>query len=401
MHGQSAKELDAVGGLRREAIDRAPLFGCLAAEEREQLAAVAEMACVEPGQQIVAEGTAPGALFVIASGQVEIARRQLEAGGARHALRVLGPGETFGELALLEDLPASASVYAATATTLLVIPLAELRRRMAQHGRFEPLFRGLAEQLNSRLRSLTDVTVRALEREVVELRARVAIGSLLIGVVAVLSVFAYSLSLGAQLTAAGWHQPIVLVVCTLGLVVMAIMIRGTGLPLSFWGFTTRNWRAAVRDALGYSAVVVGLLLSAKWIAIHTVPGWRDQPLFALTALIGSGDRAALWEHVAQLAVYVAIAVPLQEIVIRGCVQSALQEFLTGPQRALWAIVTSNLIFSVTHSYLSPQFALVVLLPGFFWGWLYYRERTLIAPILSHAIIGAAAMDIIGILTLLR
>jgi CRP-like cAMP-binding protein len=399
MRTQSANEIGSVDTARARAMAQAPLFRALAADQRRALAALADVRWVEPDERIVAEGARPEALFVIVSGEVEIARR-VDGDTERHALRRLGAGETFGELALLEHLPTSASVYAVTPTVLLVMRLADLHRIVEQDIRFEPLFRGLAEQLNSRLRSLTDVTVRALEREVVELRGRVAMGTLLIGSVAVLSLFGYSLSLGGQSTSLGWHQPLALLVCILGLVAMAVMVRRSKLPLSFWGFTTQRWRPAVRDALLFSLPLIALMVAAKWAMIRFVDGWHSVPLLDLQVLFDAGNSHQVWDHLAQLAVYVLVAVPLQEIIIRGCMQGALQEFLTGPRRALWAIVTSNLLFAVIHTSLSPRFALLTLLPGALWGWLYYRERTLIGPILSHAIVGAAAMDVIGIRLLL-
>ena len=382
-----------------DALDRVPLFSCLAPDQRRVLASLADIARVEPHQQIVAEGTTPTALFVVVSGAVDIARHYA-AGTERHQIRSLGPGETFGELGLIEELPTSASVYATAPTSLLVIPLAALRRVMAEDVRFEHLFRGLAQQLNSRLRSLTDVTVAALEREVAELRSRVSTGTLLVSIVAFLSAFTYSVNLGKQLTNAGLQQGVTLAISFLGIIGLSVVILRSGLPLSFWGFTTWRWRAAVREAVVYSGALIALFLAVKWVLIHSVESWRDVPLYHLWNPRTSGD-VDLRMHLLQLTVYVLVVVPLQEIGIRGGVQGALQEFLTGPRRALWAIVTSNLIFSVTHTFLSPQFALLTLIPGLLWGWLYYRERTLIGPMLSHAIVGVAAMDLMGVFELYK
>jgi len=125
------------------------------------------------------------------------------------------------------------------------------------------------------------------------------------------------------------------------------------------------------------------------------------PLLYRSPLGASAGGAGLGPYLAQLGIYVLIVVPLQEFIVRGCIQGGLQEFLTGRHRVLWAIITSNLFFSVTHSYLSSQFALLTLLPGLFWGWLYYRERTLIGPMLSHALIGVAGIDVVGILDLMK
>lgn len=375
-----------------DVVERTELFSRLAPEQKRALAAIGSIVRAEAGHRFVAEGAQPETLFVVASGEVEITRR-VAAGSERHAIRTMGPGQTFGELALLEELPTSASVYALAPTTVLAIPLAELQRLTGRDPRFEPLFRPLAEQLSARLRSLTDVTVGALEREAAELRARVAVGTLLMWLVAILTVFTYSLSLSRQLVKSGMYAPVTFSILLLGLVGMGVMIRSTRLPPAFWGFTTRGWRLAVRDALLYSLPVIALFLALKWAAIRWVPGWEGVPLFQLRPLLESGDAQALRTYLVLLGAYVLISAPLQEVVTRGCLQGALGEFLTGPHRAFWAIVISNLFFSVTHSFLSPQIALLTLAPGLFWGWLYHRQRTLIGPILSHLVIGVAASEL--------
>ncbi len=381
-----------------DVLDRTPLFAGLTVANRQALATIADTAHFGPGERIVAEGVLSQALFVVADGEVEVTRR-VEAGSERHPIRPLGPGQTFGELGLLEELPASASVYARVPTTVLVIPLTPLRQMIARDSRFTPLYRGLAEQLNSRLRSLTDVTVQALEREVTELHARVTVGTLLIAIVAILTGFTFSLGLSRQLANAGLGPSVTLALCISALGAMGVVVRRSRLPLAFWGFTTRGWRPAVRDALLFSPPMIVGFLVMKWAMIRWVPGWEHVPFFHLQPLIDSGKVGDIVRHLAEVLAYVLLSVPLQEIVVRGFVQGTLEEFLVGSRRVLWAVVVSNLIFSVTHSYLSPQIAVLTLLPGVFWGWLYHRQRTLIDPIFSHLVIGVVAIEVIGILDL--
>ncbi|MDI1353066.1 MAG: CPBP family intramembrane metalloprotease, partial [bacterium] len=69
--------------------------------------------------------------------------------------------------------------------------------------------------------------------------------------------------------------------------------------------------------------------------------------------------------------------PLQELIVRGGVQSSLQEFLSGKYRVLMAIVVSNLIFSMTHLHMSIGMGLFVLVYGIYWGFLYARQGHII------------------------
>jgi CRP-like cAMP-binding protein len=65
------------------------------------------------------EGDTGYSLFMILSGQVEVLKL-LET--ERRAVRTLGPGEYFGEMALLDRHPRSATTRALTPLDLLTLP---------------------------------------------------------------------------------------------------------------------------------------------------------------------------------------------------------------------------------------------------------------------------------------
>src|SRR5687768_11718883 len=71
-----------------------------------------------PGQTIIEQNSAGHRAFYIETGRVEVVVRD----GA-HAVRVaeLGPGEIFGEMALIEHRERSAAVRALESTTVTVI----------------------------------------------------------------------------------------------------------------------------------------------------------------------------------------------------------------------------------------------------------------------------------------
>ena len=97
-----APTLQAVAELRE-----LPAFAALEPDELSQLVDHGEWATFAPGETVIEEGEVGDAFYAIRSGQVEVVRE-----GAR--MRTMGPGSHFGEIALLLDVPRTASVVAMT-----------------------------------------------------------------------------------------------------------------------------------------------------------------------------------------------------------------------------------------------------------------------------------------------
>jgi CRP-like cAMP-binding protein len=90
------------------------LFSALAGEDLAEVALVTSEVGREAGDVLVAEGEPGDALYFIVAGQVLVTR------GGR-LLAELGAREVFGEMALLDPGPRSATVEAKTDVTLLVL----------------------------------------------------------------------------------------------------------------------------------------------------------------------------------------------------------------------------------------------------------------------------------------
>jgi uncharacterized membrane protein len=95
------------------------MFGGLAEDDLENLARGVTERSYDAGSMIFDQGNAGSEMFIIAAGDVNI---HLPGEGSRRiSLKDLGVGEYFGELALFDDKPRSASALATTATSLLVL----------------------------------------------------------------------------------------------------------------------------------------------------------------------------------------------------------------------------------------------------------------------------------------
>jgi MFS family permease len=91
-----------------------PMFAPLPAPTLESLAASLARVQVGAGETVFRQGDAGDRFYIVDSGEVEI-----EIGG-REA-NVLGPGESFGEIALLRDIPRTATARARKATQLFAL----------------------------------------------------------------------------------------------------------------------------------------------------------------------------------------------------------------------------------------------------------------------------------------
>ena len=88
---------------------------------------------VQTGDYVVREGDPGRDMYVIQSGRVRISRRL---GGEERELAVLGKGQFFGEMSLLESLPREADVQALEETELLVIGPGDLLLRIRRDPTF-------------------------------------------------------------------------------------------------------------------------------------------------------------------------------------------------------------------------------------------------------------------------
>jgi hypothetical protein len=111
-----ALDASAVVPVREIALLRGiPLFSPLGPPVLEQLALHLEPLAFPVGTRIFRQGDPGDRLYLVADGQVEIAIDDRPVGRQ-------GPGTEFGEIALLRDVPRTASVTAVTDVELLAMP---------------------------------------------------------------------------------------------------------------------------------------------------------------------------------------------------------------------------------------------------------------------------------------
>ncbi len=103
------------------------------------------------GEVIFIEGDIGRALFVLESGKIELTRQ--DAGGKPQHLYTAQPGDFFGEMALLEQLPRTATAVAVERSHLYLLYRSKLEALLAHHPRIgASIMAHLAQLLSARLR---------------------------------------------------------------------------------------------------------------------------------------------------------------------------------------------------------------------------------------------------------
>jgi CRP-like cAMP-binding protein len=131
---------------KADALARCPFFAGLSRADLLELAKVSEDMEVEEGKVLTREGQSGSEFFVIVDGDVSVTKNGQE-------IRTLGPGDFFGEIALLEDTPRTATVVAKTPLRFFVLTRRSFRSLLAHQPELE---RKVLAALEERVRATSE-----------------------------------------------------------------------------------------------------------------------------------------------------------------------------------------------------------------------------------------------------
>jgi len=104
---------------------RVPLFEGMTPLELRRIAATARQQAYPVGVPLVWQGTTGAGFFILTAGRVRVVQQRQD--GDVHPLAELGPGDTFGEMSLLDEQPRSGTALTLEPTTALVLPAWDFR----------------------------------------------------------------------------------------------------------------------------------------------------------------------------------------------------------------------------------------------------------------------------------
>lgn len=146
-------------------IEMVPIFSNLTKDEMFEIAMITTEKEVDKGDTIYSAGFLTDSLYVIHKGRVKILR--LNESGKEQIIRVLGPGQFIGELAIFNREPASDSAIALEKTIMCKIDGQDIKGLMA---RFPSIAFKILEELSQRLQKaetlVEDISLSSVERRI-------------------------------------------------------------------------------------------------------------------------------------------------------------------------------------------------------------------------------------------
>lgn len=308
--------------------------------------------------------------ILIGTGEVEVYDEQ-----SGTVLAVSGEGALIGELGMISGDPRSASARALTPLTGWKIDRSDYREFLSERPELATLFfRKIYAQLSQSYGKLRQQFVALEEAD----RRYHALAFMFVTIVLMVNVYALvnGLILGGLRET---HQE--------------QMIFWTSRAMELWGGFIL-WGLTVRCGLTrhdmgirmgnlWRSIAVGLLISVPALAAMAYFRTRLYPELEGTPLLDP--------QLISLSVYTYILIAaLQEWICRGVFLTSIASLMPGKTRPMAAIVISSLVFSTLHLHYSSSLAVVALLTGIVWGWLFLKYRNLAGPFISHFILGNAA-----------
>ncbi|MEM7184929.1 MAG: CPBP family glutamic-type intramembrane protease, partial [Spirochaetota bacterium] len=300
------------------------------------------------------------------------------------------PGELFGDEAFLMKNPHFYSVRAIENVKLLKLD-GKIFRISNKPPLGSRLKGNLGESVANKMRNSSEILVQALQDQIANLKIRVGFGHFLATIMILFSIYAFLLRIIGNSISNLSDTAVISVPITFlyAIGIYWAMVRSQ-FPLSAFGLTLQDWKKRVAEAILWSIPILMLIVLVKWILIQFVPSMSNDYVLDFSRSRNMSTSTLIFSILAY-----AVFTPIQEFSFRCGIQSSLAIFYSGSHSVLFPIFFANLVFSMGHIHLSTLLAFLVFPPGLFWGWLFYKQKSLIGISVSHLIVGVFGYYIVG------
>jgi CRP-like cAMP-binding protein len=136
-----------------------PIFRSLPAESLQELDDTMHHRRLRRGEIVLAHGTLIEHLVIVAEGELKLTRTT--ASGREQVIRVLGPGEFFGEMALFAQITLEGDLVAASDTSVCMVPRTGVQGLLRAHSELSlALVEALAQRLYEAEQLITELGLR-------------------------------------------------------------------------------------------------------------------------------------------------------------------------------------------------------------------------------------------------
>lgn len=320
------------------------------------------------GTVLIGEGEPGREVFFLEQGRLEVSCTD-PATAEPFALAVLEPGAVVGEVALIDQGPASATVRALSDVEGFALPC----ETAAAHPLYPKMALNVSRYAVRKLRDNNGLLIERLADEVKEARDRSRNAGFFIATVVALGIgrFFFDFRTLPEVYR-GFVSWGFLLLLLLPMLVWALRSR---LSLEEVGLTGKGWRRSLGEGALLCVALVPLILGYKHFSRPDAPWIEPEALADTTSRLGM-----LWSGL-----YLAHSF-VQEFISRGLLQNTLTRFMRD-QHWILPILTICLLFGILHLHISREFAFLTALIALPFGLVYQRHRSLIGVTLIHFVLG--------------
>jgi CRP-like cAMP-binding protein len=307
----------------------------------------------------------------------------------------LGPGSIFGEMSSLLKTPATASIRSKEVVHVLEWNVTDLVSSNLMHK----LIRNAGVLLAEKVTENNKRAVQGLQQKIEEMEYRERFSNFLTKIFIGMALYTFSLEALRKLS----HQLISNSLVSSGVILMLafllyVILRQSKLPMDFYGITwERPWQQIkIGISMTFPFMIIAFLLKCLWSYLDPV----QVPHVFQPEVVMENPLSFTWVyHGALIALYSLLTVA-QEFIARSGMQASLSLIYgEATSASRWkAILVSNLLFGASHSHLGMMFSALAFLAGLFWGWMFSKQRSLLAVSASHIVLGVWVVFILGIPT---
>lgn len=315
--------------------------------------------------------------------------------GKNYTISTLKQGDILGELAVLDNFPRTANATATQNSKVLRFNIQKIKENRDFFNIYFKISKKTAQNIAQKLIKSNESTIKSFQEKII--LAQFCITILYIGSISFLFIGIGHSVLKDMPVSTYISSALILLIFFL----VINMIKKTKKPLEEFGLTFKNASKNIFYAILYSLPLIILAIILKLALITYVPALQKFPLFDMTAIFTNTHHFSYISYFSAIAIYTLFA-PIQVISAQSGMQKALHVVMKNPfdadgqESTPWRVIFfTSFLFIIPHAYLGYFFSIATFVPSLLWCWLFFKQKSVVGPIVSHVLIGLFVIFILG------